>query len=144
MGLLQDLLKEVPLSAVLKERVALAEQKFDQVDKENQRLRQRVANLEKEVSDLHAQLPCEPAQGLDEDTCRVLVYLFRAQDQKRDVGALAGHLQIEHGVAEYYLERLNELGLALRTGGNYRYGHTYWGLTTQGRQYVVENDLVPK
>lgn len=46
MGWIQDLLKEVPLSAVLKERVALAEQKFHEAVEEARKPRQRVADLE--------------------------------------------------------------------------------------------------
>jgi len=49
MGLLLDILKEVPLSAVLREQVKTA-------DKENERLKQRVEELEREVQELRARV----------------------------------------------------------------------------------------
>lgn len=41
MGTIQDLLQEVPLSAILKERVALAEQRYDLAMNENAVLKDR-------------------------------------------------------------------------------------------------------
>ncbi len=142
MGSIQDLLTEVPLSAVMRERVALAEQKYDQAVEEAEELRQKVAELEREITELRAQVPSKPAGGLDHDAGQVLVYLFRSRHDDRDVGALAQRLQMERGVAEYHLDQLNALGLAKRTGGNYLHGHVYWGLTPEGRSYVVENGLI--
>jgi hypothetical protein len=43
MGLLQDLLTEVPLSAVLRERVALAEDRYERAIKESEGYKQRIA-----------------------------------------------------------------------------------------------------
>ena len=54
MGLLQDLLKEVPLSSVLKERVALAEEKYENAVKEMEGYKQRIAALERENEILRA------------------------------------------------------------------------------------------
>jgi hypothetical protein len=54
MGALQDLLQEVPLSAVLKERVALAEQKYEGAITEIADLRQRLPALEEENTALRA------------------------------------------------------------------------------------------
>ena len=144
MGSIQDLLTELPLSAVMKQRVALAEEKFDQAVAEAEKLRQRVADLEKEVAELHAQLPSKPAGDLDDATCQVLVYLFRCRDEECDLGVLAQRLQMERGIAKYHLDQLNTRGLARAQGGNYLTGAEYWGLTPEGRQYVVENDLISK
>ena len=140
MGWIHDLLQEVPLSAVLQERVALAEQKFDQAVEEAQGLRKTVADLEQEITELRARLPAEPAGELSDDTGRVLVYLFRGQYDDRDVGHLAQYLKIERGVAEYHLEQLDERGLAECTISDYL--HVYWALTPEGRRYVVDNGLI--
>jgi DNA-binding transcriptional ArsR family regulator len=143
MGWLQELLKEVPLSSVLKERVALAEEKFERASKEIESCKQRIAALERENEMLHAQIPSEVPIALGSDTARVLVSLFRAANmEERDVGAIARKLAMERGVLQYHLDRLQEAGLADVTGSNYLDGHVYWGLTTEGRRYVVEHKLI--
>ncbi|MGA9195106.1 MAG: hypothetical protein WB037_08455 [Pseudolabrys sp.] len=141
MSLLQDLLKEVPLSSVLRERVALAEDKFERASKEIDGYRQRIAALERENEELRAQIPSGPP-NIDADTDRVLVTIFRAEDMEdRDIGIMARKLSMERGILQYHLDRLKEAGLADVTGGNYLHGHVYWGLTPKGRQHVVEGKL---
>ena len=143
MGWLQDLLKEIPLSSVLKERVALAEDKYQRLSEENDSLKHRVADIERQNAELRAQIPAQPDGALGADTTRILVDLFKAEARHdHDVGALANHLGMERGVAQYHLDQLKNSGLAAMTGGNYLHGHTYWGLTSEGRRHVVENGLV--
>jgi hypothetical protein len=88
MGLLQDLLKEVPLSSVLRERVALAEEKYEHASREVKTYKQRIAALERKNETLRVQISSNPtANALSSDTARVLVHLFRAKDMyARDVG----------------------------------------------------------
>jgi DNA-binding transcriptional ArsR family regulator len=144
MGWLQDLLQEVPLSSVLRERVTLAEQKYAQALEDLEASRRRVAELEQENRTLRAQIP--PAATKDElgdDTRRVLVYLFKAKDvDARDVGNMARASGMERSVMQYHLDRLRDANLAESVGGNYRLGHVYWATTSEGRRYVVERDLV--
>jgi DNA-binding HxlR family transcriptional regulator len=142
MGAIQDLLQEVPLSAVLKERVALAEQKYEAAMRENATLKQRIQSLEQETVILRAQVPTQIAKGIDEGTTRVLAYLFRAEGDNQDVGIAANRLQMEKGLVKYHLDQLDEAGLATCTGGNYVSGHVYWSLTPAGRRYAVENKLI--
>jgi hypothetical protein len=144
MSLLQDLLTEVPLSAVLRERVTLAEERFQRANEEVQVCRQRIAALEEEIKSLRTKLPVEPvAKDIGDDTIRVLLHLFRASDMDhRDVGIMAQALQFEKSVLQYHLDRLDEIGLAEVTGANYLHGHVYWALTPEGRRYVVERNLI--
>lgn len=51
-----DFLAEVPLSAVMKERVALAEQRAEAIETENDQLRQQVVALKAKVSELEKQV----------------------------------------------------------------------------------------
>ena len=142
MSLLQDLLQEVPLSAVLRERVALAESRFAEASRQVEMLKQRVHSLEKENAELRAQIPKGGTQ-LSPDTCRALVHLFRAQElEERDVGAMADALMMERGVLQYHLDCLQELNFADVSGSNYVDGHVYWISTAEGRRYVVEQKLV--
>ncbi len=143
MGLLQDLLKEVPLSSVLRERVALAEEKYERASKEIEDYKQRITVLERENEFLRTQIPSESANAFDEGTIRVIVHLFQAEElEDRDVGAMARNLKMERSVLKYHLDRPEAARLAETLGGNYRHGHIYWGLTSEGRRYVVERKLV--
>jgi DNA-binding MarR family transcriptional regulator len=142
MGTIQDLLQEVPLSAVLKERVALAEQRFDLAMSENAVLRERVRILEQENASLRTQLPRHETNGLDQETCRVLTYFFRAEGDARDVGIAARALQMEKSIMKYHLDQLKEASFATCTGGNYVTHHVYWSLTPAGRKYAVANKLI--
>jgi DNA-binding MarR family transcriptional regulator len=141
MGAIQDLLQEVPLSAVLKERLALAEQKYEGAMRENAELKQQVRALEEENTNLRAQVPRQHQNDLSEDTARVLAHLFRAEGDAQDVGMTARMLQMEKGLVKYHLDQLESADLATCTGFNTISGHVYWALTPAGRKYAVENKL---
>jgi DNA-binding transcriptional ArsR family regulator len=146
MGSIQDLLQEVPLAAVLRERVALADQKYETAMREVAQLKERVADLERENAELRAQIPADDeddAASLQPDTARVLVHLFKANlPEARDVGNMAMTLGMERGVLQYHLDRLYDAGLAETAGANYLHGHVYWALTPEGRRYAVECKLI--
>jgi hypothetical protein len=145
MGAIQDLLQEVPLSAVLRERVHLAEERHEAALRENAKLQARVSELEAENESLRARLPpltalSQPALG--KDTVEILVSLFTASDSDEThvegLGALHG---LTRNVVQYHLDELDTAGLARITGANYLDGHKYWGLTPSGRKYVMQNGL---
>lgn len=143
MGMLQDLLKDIPLSAVLKERIALAEDKQVRAEEKILELNARILQLEQENGQLRSQLAPTSRPDLPPDTAKVLVHLFRAEsDEARDVQHIAVSLRMESGVAKYHLDRLAEQKLADTTGLNYVSGHVYWALTPKGRQVVVERRLL--
>jgi DNA-binding MarR family transcriptional regulator len=142
MGLIQDLLEQVPLAAVLRERVALADQKYEAAMRDVEELKRKVAALERENAELRAQIPETKDGALNADTIRVLVHMFKSEMDDRDVGAIGKTLGMEKSVVKYHLDRLYEAGLAESAGGNYRLGHIYWALTPEGRRHVVERKLV--
>jgi DNA-binding MarR family transcriptional regulator len=150
MGSIQDLLQEVPLAAVLRERVALADQKYEAALREVGDLKrkvgdlqQKIAALEQENTRLRAQIPQNTEDPLSTDAARVLVHIFRRGTmEERDVGAMAVALGMERGVLQYHLDRFKQDGLADVTGGNYLHGHVYWALTPEGRRRVVEDKLI--
>jgi DNA-binding MarR family transcriptional regulator len=143
MSLLQDLLTEVPLSALLQERVALVEEKYVRAKEEIEGYEQRIAALERENESLPARIPPESASGLGEVTVRVLVYLFKAiEPDDRDVRAMAKGLATDQSLLQYHLERLQKAGLADLAGENYLHDQVYWALTPEGRRHVVEGKLI--
>jgi hypothetical protein len=136
MSLLQDLLKELPLSSALRERVELAEEAYERASQEVESCRQRIAALERENETLRARLPSEPAGELGDDTVRVLVHLFRAEElENRDAAIMARDLEMERGVLQYHLDRLKDVGLSSVMD-------VYWSLTREGRRYIVERKLI--
>ena len=57
MGVLADVLKEIPTNSVLRERLALVEAKFAALETENDRLRDEVATLKGTVESLRRLVP---------------------------------------------------------------------------------------
>ena len=145
MGTIQDLLTEVPLSAVLKERVALADQKYERAREEIEGYKRRIAALEREVETLRVRIPSDSPGALDGDAERALVHLFRATEMEaRDVGHMARTLGIEQGILQYHLDQLADAGFADVSGSNYVHGNVYWMITSEGRRNVMERKLIAK
>jgi len=146
MGWLYDLVKDLPSSPALKERIALAEDKYaravedlEQCKKENEALLQRIAELQIEAAELRARIPAEPRDDLGEDTRDVLLFLFHGDDRVA-TETLAKLLGQPRNVAMYHVDVLRERGLAIQTGVDFNDDYC-WGLTAEGRRYVVENRL---
>jgi len=145
MGWIADILneiKDVPLSAVLKERLALADQKYEAVINENTDLKRQIQELKGEVATLRTQIQAQATNNLSKDTERVLAYYFMAERERRDVGIAAASLQMERGILQYHLDLLRRNNFARSTGGNYLHHHTYWALTPEGRRYAVEHNVI--
>ena len=70
MGIILDILKEIPLSAVLRERLAGTEAKMATLEKENEDLQAKVDVLETENGQLRLQLhEVQKQQQVDGDVC---------------------------------------------------------------------------
>lgn len=82
----------------------------------------------------------ERHEELGEDTCRVLVQLFRAEKGHNSEAAMAAALGMERGVVRYHLDRLKEANFAFVTASGR--GHTYWALMSEARRCVVERKLI--
>jgi DNA-binding MarR family transcriptional regulator len=83
-----------------------------------------------------------PLNELSEDTTRVLVYLFKAQDyEDGDVDLIAPKLEMEKGILRYHLDKLQRAGFANVVGFNFD-GTDIWALTAVGRKHAVERRLV--
>lgn len=140
MGILMDLLKDVPLSAVLKERVALAEQQVEAWKREAEELRNRNAALEQENAELRARIPVKVEISLQPVTAQVLRYLFDAQIYLDcEIGQIASQLGLHRNEVRYHLDRLREFGFADEAGATER--DVYWSLTADGLKYVMEQKL---
>jgi DNA-binding MarR family transcriptional regulator len=142
-SLLQELLTKVPLPGVLRERVALADEKYQRAIDEIESWKQRFAVIERENEALRARTPGDPASGLGGDTARVLVHLFMTEPrEERDLGTMAKKLGMERNTLQYHLDHLEEAGLTDLESGKLLYGRECWELTPTGRKRVVECNLV--
>jgi hypothetical protein len=72
------------------------------------------------------------------DDERVLVHLFN-DGHHRNVVALARALCMEQDAVKHHLDRLAEAKLAHLMIAQ---GHLYWGITIEGRRYVMERGLI--
>jgi hypothetical protein len=82
----QNLLQGVPLSAVLRERIALAEQKYEATLRENEQLKQKVEFLERENAELRAQIPQAQEEIVlsdDDSTCWCIFFKLKIQSSIR-------------------------------------------------------------
>src|SRR5262249_39824875 len=111
-SLLQELLTKVPLPAMLRERVALADEKYQRAIGEVESLKQRFAAIERENVALRARAPGEPTSKLGDDTVRVLVHLFMTDArEERDLGTMSKKLGMERNAVQYHLDQLKADGL---------------------------------
>ena len=137
LGLGKDAINEVQLSPVLRERIALVEDKYEAVVKELEQCKQRVAALERENADLRARIPSREIT-LKPNTIRVLLYIFQATEtDAREVGLMASRLEMTQGVLQYHLDRLRAARFAHESAVDI--DGVYWALTPDGRKYLVES-----
>ena len=140
MGWLSDLLKEYPALSVAKERLALAEERFKNIEEENTKLKARVAELEVKNTQLHTQLPKPSTGELEEIEVEILKLLTGAADDGAPATAIAHHLGANETKVEYYAERLAE--------NEYLYQSltanmpVMYCLGQKGREFLVKNDHI--
>lgn len=87
--------------------------------------------------------PCEESPiELEPETIAILVHLFRADsEQDRDVKNMAHIFDLEQSVVQYELDKLQEAGFAEVTDVNSIWETMSWGLTPEGRKYVIQKKL---
>jgi hypothetical protein len=136
----QDVLVEGPVSAVLRARIALAEEKYERAIQQIAGFEERFAAIKRENEALRAQIAGGPTNGLGAATARVLVHLFKAEARdERGVGAMVKALTMERNALQYHLDRLHGAGLVEVVSGN---GPVHWALTAEGRRHVMEAGLL--
>lgn len=140
----KDAINEVQLAEPLRERIALAEErialaeaKYATTAEDLEQCRQRIADLERENSNLRAQTPSAEIT-LKPNTIRVLLYMFEATEMDdREVSLIASRLGMTQGVLQYHLDRLRTARLAHESAVDI--GGVYWALTPDGRKYLMES-----
>ena len=144
MGLLTDILKEIPQAAVLKEKIADIEAKYAAADTENAILKDDIRKLKAENIELKKQV--EEINHASESISEIEMYLlswFSGDDYQ--CAALSVLRQDSHfrkigpTRLDYYLQRLEDLGhlsSAIDTRGK------YYLITQSGRALLLQNGMI--
>ena len=144
MGWLADLLKEIPSAARYKAELEELASEHDMLQIENKALKT-------ENSDLHAQLvaaeserqrltaPTNPQDNRRTDVEERILLLLTG-DRGPTSKAIARELSISADRVEMHLADLSELLLVYSQ--NYMNQDSTWHLGTEGKRYLVRNDLI--
>src|SRR5688572_5614147 len=141
MGLLTDILKEIPQAAVLKEKIAAIEAKYAAADTENAILKDdlrkanaEIAKLKKQVEDLTHK------DDLDETEIDLLHRVAQTDYDNATAQIIGQRLNISPVRLDYHFARLEESGYI--EGGLIDDFGLHYGLTQKGRALLIAKNLV--
>ena len=160
MGLL-DWLKEIPLSVVQKEQIALLERQFSDSERKLAIAEKKIASLEEEKESLETRLgeaqiqigelqaeaykTQEPPPEPDEIEIKILLDLFQHEPLQHTDDFLrwlrAGGMDVKEGHIKSRLRRLRDRGFIRHVP---KRGPKSYELTQEGREYVENNLLQPQ
>jgi hypothetical protein len=133
MGIITDILKDLPLSAVLREKLQELERKYVALEAENTRLKQENEELKSRLEE-----PTRTGE-LTEPEVRILV-LLSSCNRELTPHIIASELGLSLTKAEYYLERMYDKHIYSHDYADGRPSEYY--LIQKGRQYLIENGLI--
>ena len=140
MGLLTDILREIPLSAVLKEKVAAIEAEKARLETDNAILKDDLREAKTKIAQLEKRLqPKGHPADVDETDALLLKEIALAGDTDCSAQYLAGKVGLSATVIELRLQRLcdTEYLTAWSLGGPDCYS-----LLPKSRAYLVGNNLI--
>lgn len=147
-----DFLKEIPLSAVLREKLKGVESEVAKLRQENERLVAAVEQkngevhaLTKQIETLTARLSPPPLTKLPQVQESILAVL--AEHGQLEASLIAKLTNVGLQVAAYHLEELrrSKYVQVLHIQGSEWAGEpskTAWSLQHPGREYLIENGLI--
>ncbi|UCF78711.1 MAG: hypothetical protein JSW03_00075 [Candidatus Eiseniibacteriota bacterium] len=154
-GQIEKLINEHGSATILRERLDLARDQYEALERknaelegENETLRRQVAQLEKENEKLEQALAAEPdiTPDFDEVTQQMLLAFFKVGG-RTELGPVATHPAVrETSVARYHCDLLQEAGFVMKMSrreyANRRLvKEATYQITSAGRKYVVKNKL---
>ncbi|HDY66198.1 MAG TPA: hypothetical protein ENH85_00250 [Candidatus Scalindua sp.] len=148
MGLIVDLLKDIPLSAVIKEKLIEAEKKLSVFEKQNKYLQANLDQATKEIESLkklNQELQRAANQEIekhDEVTEQILRQFFKT-GKELSPGYFASSLSLEISVIEYHFDILIKNGYINHASSNRSFitgqSSTTYLISPQGREYIMKN-----
>jgi FtsZ-binding cell division protein ZapB len=134
MGIITDILKELPLNAVLRDKLQELERKYDALGVENSKLKEENQNLKNKLKELTS------TGKLSEPEVNILL-LLSSCNRELTSEMIASQLCLNLTKTEYYLERMYK--------EEYVYSHDWcdgrsseYYLIQKGREYLIENNLI--
>lgn len=164
MGLLdglEKLINEHGSATILKERIALANDKFSALEKEFAASKQQVTDLKARVTELETENQSlkldneklrqeiqrrdnesekEKSHGTSLEEIKVKILTYMANYEETYVGSVASALGIGLQTAQFHMEELvdaNMINMSCYFGGE-----STWYLAQDGRKYLVRNNLI--
>jgi predicted nuclease with TOPRIM domain len=135
MGLLTDILKEIPQAAVLKEKIADIEAKYAAADTENAILKDDLRKANAEIAKLKKQVEeLTHKDGLDETESGILTLLA---DGQLTHNSLRNVLELPEERLSYYLRRLMD-DKYIRSGPETSSRQRRFTLDQKGREYLIK------
>ena len=132
MGILIDILKEIPINAVLRDKLQELEKKYEELEAENVKLKEENLKLRSKVQELTS------SDQLCENEVKILI-LMSSLNQSLSAEQIASGLGLNLTKIKYYLGRMDDQYVySAHLVGS----HSLHSLTQKGREYLVENDLV--
>jgi len=132
MGIITDILKGLPISALLRDRLQELERKYDALEVENSKLKQENQDLKNKLKELTS------TSKLSESEVKILL-LLSSSNRGLEPEVIASRLGLNITKTKYYLERMwNEY---VRSQ-DYTDGRSEYYLIQKGREYLIENDLI--
>jgi len=143
MGLLTDIIKEIPHTAVLQEKIAAVEAKYAATETENAILKDDLRAAQKEITKLKEQVETftHSDSELNSVEIKLLQYLPLAHIPN-DVEGLASYLTQEVTRIQYHLGRLEDKSYVVSAKVSIPGMRPPYVLTQKGREYLVKNDLL--
>ena len=141
MGWIIDLLKDVPLSTVIREQLVSAEKKIALLESENTNLQSQVRELRQEIQRRDDVIQKEKFHDNLLEKLKVDILIFLSV-QKGAVTAdeVARHLKINPQIAIHHLTELNKKSMILVS---HRMNFPpFWNLADGGRKYLINNNLI--
>ena len=142
MGLLTDILKEIPQAAVLKEKIASIEAKYAAADTENAILRDDLRKANAEITELKKQIETLTHKDSELPDIEIKILQLLGGRYEHHAGALSAYLGEHLTRIEYHLGNLQRDGYIYHSPALIAGAPTNYYLTHKGQEYLVKNDLL--
>ena len=140
MSWIVDLLKEIPSAAVYKSKLEDLESSHKNLQEQNALLRSQLNANENAIRDLKEQLVQRQRNRLEDVKEQILTYMSTHQY------VLVAQVAQQHGigiaVAMHHLEALKSQSFVQVSYNAMGESHWRWSVTSDGRSYLVEQDLI--
>ena len=149
MGIITDILKDIPLSAVLRERLVDQEKKMAILEAENAALKTENLALKNENSDLKALIEnlrqeIQQTKNIQKEQSHIILLdpieeeiLLLLHSRERTLEEVARLKQLSPNVAKMHLRKLFDHGFATTRQGRDR--KLYWHIKELGTEYLIKH-----